>query len=58
MSGYNIEKSTEAACRYFKDAYATFGNWTLAAASYNVGIDDEETDRKTKNKFVLQSIPE
>lgn len=36
---YNLEKSTEAACKYFKDAYKTFGSWTLAAASYNVGID-------------------
>lgn len=35
---YNVEKSTEAACRYFKDAYRRFGNWTLAAASYNLGM--------------------
>jgi membrane-bound lytic murein transglycosylase D len=36
---YNIEKATEAACKYFKEAYRTFNNWTLAAASYNMGID-------------------
>lgn len=36
---YHIERSTEAACRYFKDAYRAFGNWTMAAASYNVGIE-------------------
>lgn len=35
---YHVEKSTEAACRYFKDAYRRFGNWTLAAASYNLGM--------------------
>ncbi len=35
---YNVEKSTEAACKYFQEAYNTFGNWTLAAASYNMGI--------------------
>jgi len=35
---YDIEKSTEAACAYFKKAYERFGSWTLAAASYNVGI--------------------
>jgi hypothetical protein len=35
---YQIEKSTEAAAKYFKDAYAKFGNWTLAAASYNAGM--------------------
>ncbi|MDA3882572.1 MAG: lytic transglycosylase domain-containing protein [Bacteroidales bacterium] len=35
---YDIEKSTEAACKYFKKAYERFGSWTLAAASYNVGM--------------------
>jgi hypothetical protein len=36
---YHLEKSTEAACRYFKEAYQIFGNWTLSAASYNMGIN-------------------
>jgi len=31
-------KSTVAAARYLKDAYEVFGNWTLVAASYNMGI--------------------
>ena len=35
---YHIEKSTQAACEYLNDAYKVFGNWTLAAASYNRGI--------------------
>ncbi len=35
---YNWEKSTRAACKYFKKAYQKYGNWTLAAASYNVGM--------------------
>ncbi len=35
---YNLEKSTEAACKYLKEAYDTLENWTLAAASYNMGI--------------------
>lgn len=34
----HLEKSTEAACRYLKEAYREFNNWTLAAASYNMGI--------------------
>jgi len=34
---YDLEKSTEFACKYFLDAYQKFGNWTLAAASYNGG---------------------
>lgn len=35
---YNIEKSTVAACKYFKEAYKEFGDWSLVAASYNMGI--------------------
>ncbi|MDR1339422.1 MAG: lytic transglycosylase domain-containing protein [Prevotellaceae bacterium] len=35
---YNLEKATKAACEYMKMAYSKFGNWTLAAASYNVGM--------------------
>jgi membrane-bound lytic murein transglycosylase D len=34
---YDLEKSTLAACRYLKDSYAQFKNWTLVAASYNMG---------------------
>ena len=34
---YDIIKATEAACAYFKKAYAKFGNWTLVAAAYNRG---------------------
>lgn len=35
---YHLEKATVAACRYLKKAYASFGNWTSVAASYNMGI--------------------
>jgi membrane-bound lytic murein transglycosylase D len=35
---YNLGKSTEAACKYFKEAYKHFHNWTLVAASYNMGM--------------------
>ena len=36
---YNVEKSTEAACQYFREAYHEYKNWTLVAASFNRGID-------------------
>ncbi len=36
---YHLEKSTEAACRYLKDAYKLYGSWTMAAASYNLGMN-------------------
>lgn len=34
---YNLEKSTVVACEYLKEAYNQFGDWTIAAASYNMG---------------------
>lgn len=36
---YHLEKSTLAACKYLKASYQKFGNWTLAAASYNMGAE-------------------
>jgi hypothetical protein len=35
---YDLIKSTEAACIYLLKAKEKFGNWTLAAASYNGGM--------------------
>ncbi|MDE7355190.1 MAG: lytic transglycosylase domain-containing protein [Rikenellaceae bacterium] len=35
---YNIEKATRVACKYLNRAYSTFGSWTMAAASYNMGV--------------------
>ena len=34
---YHLEKSTESACKYLNKLYEQFGNWTLAAAAYNMG---------------------
>ena len=34
---YSIEKSTEAACKYLKEAYEKYGDWMTVAASYNAG---------------------
>jgi len=50
---YNIEKSTEAACQYFIEAYQIFKNWTLVAASYNMGYDGlkKETDRQQVSSY-------
>ncbi len=46
---YNIEKSTRAAATYFKKAYAEFGTWTMAAASFNIGLSN------VRNRMELQS---
>ena len=34
---YCIEKSTQAACDFFNESYRVYKNWTLVAASYNMG---------------------
>jgi membrane-bound lytic murein transglycosylase D len=39
---YDPLKATEAACKYLKQAYRKFGNWTLVAASYNRGMNGLE----------------
>jgi hypothetical protein len=53
---YHVEKSTEAACRYLKDAYEKYGDWALVAASYNVGmgrISSEMERQKASNYYDL-----
>jgi hypothetical protein len=53
---YDVEKSTEAACKYLKRAYQQYGNWTLAAASYNMGMNgvQKQLDRqKARNYYDL-----
>lgn len=35
---YHVERSTEAACKYLKEAYDKYGSWEMAAASYNMGM--------------------
>ncbi|KAF0234296.1 MAG: Lytic transglycosylase [Prolixibacteraceae bacterium] len=43
---YHIEKSTVAACKYLREAYNKYGNWTLVAASYNGGMARVESQQK------------
>jgi len=40
---YHLQKATEAACKYLVSAKQKFGNWTLAAASYNGGMNGVNT---------------
>ena len=47
---YDPLKATEAACKYLKKAYAKFGSWTLAAASYDRGMAG--LDRALENQHV------
>jgi membrane-bound lytic murein transglycosylase D len=51
---YNLEKSTEAACKYLLESHDVFGNWTMAAATYNVGrkgIDNQIDKQNTTNYY-------
>ena len=53
---YDVEKSTQFACDYFRKAYEKFGNWTLAAASYDggrAGIDLQIEIQKQHNYYDL-----
>jgi len=53
---YNIEKSTEAACRYLNHSYHQHGSWITVAASYNMGISGikRQTElQDSKNYFDL-----
>ena len=35
---YHVVKATRAACAYLNKAYRRYGDWILAAASYNMGM--------------------
>lgn len=57
---YNVEKSTEAACSYLKNAYAKHGSWALAAAAYNLGSGgvDKQLGRQKKENYFDLLLPE
>ncbi len=49
---YNIVKSTEAACKYLREAYSKYGDWMTVAASYNggqAGMDRRIESQKQKH---------
>ncbi len=50
---YNLEKATEAACKYLKKAKGKYGSWTLAAASYNAGMNgiSKQLEKQKVNNY-------
>ena len=50
---YNLEKSTEVACKYLLESYAKYGNWTMAAATYNAGRDglDKQIEKQQTGNY-------
>jgi hypothetical protein len=52
----DLEKSTEAACRMFKNYFQRFGSWTMAAAAYNMGaagLTSDATAQRSTNYYDL-----
>lgn len=49
----SIQKSTDAACQYLKTAFSKFHDWSLVAASYNMGISgvQSELDSQQENSY-------
>jgi hypothetical protein len=53
---YNLEKSTEVACKYLLKSKETLGSWTLAAAAYNggnAGISNRLKEQQVTNYYDL-----
>jgi membrane-bound lytic murein transglycosylase D len=53
---YDIEKSTQFACDFLLKSFEKYGNWTLAAASYNGGrtaIDEQIRIQREDNYYNL-----
>jgi hypothetical protein len=50
---YHLEKATKVACDYFQESYKKYGNWTLAAASFNVGRRgiDRQIERQKETDY-------
>lgn len=58
---YNVEKSTRAACKYLKSAYAKYKDWATVAASYNAGqgrISQQLEIQKVSNSLDLFLVEE
>lgn len=53
---YHLEKATVVACKYIRESYEKYLNWTMAAASYNAGrrgIDRQVERQKEKDYYNL-----
>jgi len=56
----HVVKSTEAACKYLKDAYAKYGDWITVALSYNAGMGriseqlDKQQESSALNLFLTE----
>ena len=56
---YNLEISTQKACEYINEAFEKFGSWTMAAASYNVGMNgiERRSNEQNSNNYYDLHLP-
>lgn len=47
---YNLEKATDAACRFLKSSYRRYGNWESVASSYNRGVGGINRDLESQGE--------
>ena len=52
----HLIKATESAAAYLTDAYAVFGNWTLAAAAYNAGVQRIKTSLEKQQTNIYYDL--
>ncbi len=54
----HVEKATLAACHYLQEAYSKFGSWTLAAASYNMGMNglQKSIEAQNSNDYLFMNL--
>ncbi|PYF70746.1 lytic transglycosylase domain-containing protein [Pedobacter nutrimenti] len=54
----NLRKSTIAACKYIKELYGVFGNWTMVAAAYNVGDNHmkKQINRQNQDNYFKMKL--
>jgi len=53
---YHVEKSTSAACLFLLESYGIYKSWTMAAASYNIGrhnLNSQIARQKVNNYYDL-----
>ncbi|MBS1570562.1 MAG: lytic transglycosylase domain-containing protein [Bacteroidetes bacterium] len=57
---YNLVRSTEAACKHLKEAYARYGSWAMAAATFNLGRGNLERQigRQKETNYFNLLLPE
>lgn len=56
----HVTKSTEAACKYLREAYGKYGDWVTVAASYNAGMGrisgqlDKQGESSALNLYLVE----